>query len=720
MSKTLYGFIWKYSAFQQMVLLILTVISFPLLYVTLELPKRIINEVIGATKFPEEIWGVSITRVEYLQILCGLFLLTVIVSGVLKMRTNIYQGIVAERLLRRFRFQLISRILRFPLPYFRLAPQGGLISMVTSETESLGDMMGNALATPVFSAGQMLTITTFLFVQNFWLGVSAIVMIPIQAYVIPLLQRKINKLNRKRILEVRRLSNKIGESVSGVEVLRNSNGLFYTLAEYTAHLGAIFRIRVDIYNLKFFMKFLNNFMNQATPFLFLSIGGYLVIHGRLSVGALTAALASYKDLLAPWRALLAFYNQVQDCNLRYATILEQFDPPDMIDEDLFYTRSENIPVLSGPIVFHGVTVNDQYGSPVLSGISATFDEGSFTAIKCDEAFARDAFVQALTRSVLLSTGSITVGEHNLADLHQDAIASQIAKAGGTPHIFAGSIAHNAQMSLMRAPLNSDKLSAEVQDWIAEARRVGNSTDSIRAEWLDPRAAGYELVAELHDWWLEIIHAVGIDDLLLHRGLDAIIDPETEPELTQGVLALRKQLAPSLRKARLAKSINFFDPDKFNPSLDISENALFAIRHHENGEMELRFELGFSLGAGRHGREGTGQAPGFRLVERSGRNIFQCGTRSSDVPEIDGDRSRSVRPLEVHPPETTNARLGSSAKTGSRSCDVIALHGHCRAIRRDIPGQAQDRYRRHSQNPWRRAAQTFCRSVCAFESGQLLR
>ena len=426
MSTSLLTFIWKYSARSQVILLILTVISFPILYLSLELPKQIINEAIGSSTFPISMLGFSLSQFEYLASLCIAFLLTVIVSGVLKMQTNIYKGVVAERLLRRFRFQLISRMLRLPLPQFRRTSQGALISMITAEAEALCTMMGDAISRPVFAAGQMLTITVFLFVQNLWLGVAAIILIPLQAYIIPRLQRQINNLNKERILVVRSLSDRIGETVTGVESLRTINGLSYTLADFSSRFGDIFKIRLQIYNLKFLMKFLNNFINQLTPFLFLSIGGYLVIQGELTVGALAAALASHKDLMSPWRELLAYYSQIQDVSLRYRTITEQFTQPGMIDEELFYARPEKIPHLAGDISIRDLTIIDQYGMPVLNRINVEIKKGAFIAIQSDNAFARRAFVQALNRSVLPASGSITIAGHDLATLYQETISSRIA------------------------------------------------------------------------------------------------------------------------------------------------------------------------------------------------------------------------------------------------------------------------------------------------------
>ncbi len=109
--------------------------------------------------------------------------------GLFKMRLNTMKGVTAERLLRRFRFNLISRMMRFPTRYFQDTSQGELVSMVTSEAEPMGGLMGDFIAQPVFQAGQMLIIVVFLFLQSFWFGLAGVALIPLQAYVIPILQR---------------------------------------------------------------------------------------------------------------------------------------------------------------------------------------------------------------------------------------------------------------------------------------------------------------------------------------------------------------------------------------------------------------------------------------------------------------------------------------------------------------------------------------------------
>ena len=69
---------------------------------------------------------------------------------------------------------------------------------------------------------------------------------------------------------------------------------------------------------------------QVTPFFFYSIGGYLVIQQELTLGALVAALAAYKDLSAPWKELLNYYQIMEDARIKYDLLIETFQPDGLL------------------------------------------------------------------------------------------------------------------------------------------------------------------------------------------------------------------------------------------------------------------------------------------------------------------------------------------------------------------------------------------------------
>ena len=95
---TIYGFILRYSLREQIYLVVVTLLSFPFLYFSLELPKVIINQAIAGKNFPWTILVIEFGRISYLVLLCFVFLVFVLINGWFKYHLNVRKGRVGERL----------------------------------------------------------------------------------------------------------------------------------------------------------------------------------------------------------------------------------------------------------------------------------------------------------------------------------------------------------------------------------------------------------------------------------------------------------------------------------------------------------------------------------------------------------------------------------------------------------------------------------------------
>src|SRR5215469_6862050 len=270
LAPTVYGFIVRYSWRDQVYVVVMTLASFPFLYWSLDLPKQIINRAISGKHFPQPYFGLHLNQIPYLLVLCTVFLTLIFVNGWFKLHVNVRKGQLGERMLRRLRYELYERVLRFPLHHFDRVASGQVIAMMTGELEPVGGFIGEAFALPISQGGTMLTILVFMFIQDPILGTAAIAFIPVQGYLIPKMQRVIRRLGRERVRMVRRLSDRIGETIAARTEIRANNAAPYQLADISHRLGDIYDIRFEIYNRKFFVKFLNNLIGNLTPFFFYS------------------------------------------------------------------------------------------------------------------------------------------------------------------------------------------------------------------------------------------------------------------------------------------------------------------------------------------------------------------------------------------------------------------------------------------------------------------
>src|ERR671938_557916 len=97
MERSLFGFILRYSKRDQLYIVPLVVASMVVYYLSLDLPKTIINEAIQGGSFPRpdstrHFFGFDFERIPYLFALSLIFLALIVANGWLKFQINTMKG----------------------------------------------------------------------------------------------------------------------------------------------------------------------------------------------------------------------------------------------------------------------------------------------------------------------------------------------------------------------------------------------------------------------------------------------------------------------------------------------------------------------------------------------------------------------------------------------------------------------------------------------------
>ncbi|WP_420394529.1 ABC transporter transmembrane domain-containing protein [Acuticoccus sp.] len=577
MERTLFGFIWRYSKPQQIVILALTVVSFPILYMTLELPKWIVNDAISGSDFPKSVLGVELGQIDYLIALCLAFLALVVANNGVKYVLNIVKGVAGERMLRRLRYMLYNAILRFRLPRFRRVSGGELIPMITAEVEDVGVFIGEAIATPAFQGGTLLVYVVFIFAQDPYLGAAAISLYPLQAYIIPKLQRRVIQLSRERIVNVRTISERINETVGAAADIHANDTSRWHLADLSDRLFVNYRIRLAIFKRKFMIKFLNNFLNQLPPFFFYAVGGILVIRGELSFGALVAVLAAYKDLASPWKELLNWYQTLAGVRVKYETVVENFDVEDaMPAARLLGTPEGEASLPSLQVALSSVTVSGGGSGQEVFDVSLTVEPGDRLAIYGGDGSGRTELVLAAAGLLLPATGRATLGGLRFEDLSHAQVARHLSFVGSDPYLFNTTIRGNVVYGIRTDPLGEggDEL-AELRR--AEAALTGNSLHDVTGAWEDFARAGVDAAERLDDRLLERFTLAGLEGDLYRLGLASHAADGDDARFHESILAARQEVRREVgRDNDLRTLVALWEPDAFNASATLGENTLYGL------------------------------------------------------------------------------------------------------------------------------------------------
>ena len=603
MDRNLFAFILRYSKRDQLLIVPLVLASMVVYYASLGLPKTIINEQIQGKRFPEpdsvvpflkivfglpqflgggelQVFdGIPMQQVPYLFALTFSFLALIVVNGFVRFQINTMKGWMGERMLRRLRYVLFDHILRFPLPHFRRVKSAEISNMINAEVEPLGGFIGEAFITPLALAGEALTALFFILYQHLALGMIAFGMVTVQAVVIPRLRRRLLKLAKQRQLGARQLAGRIAECVDGVVEIRAHDTSNYERAELSARLGKLFRIRFEFYQRKFLIKFLNNFLSQVTPFLFYSLGGYLVIVGKLDIGALVAVIAAYKDLPGPIKELIDWDQQRLDVQIKYSQVVEQFTADDLAPPELQQVIDAPQLPREGVVRATNLSLADETGVKVVDGVSFEIGMQEHVAIAGRHGAGRSELAQLLARLVPPTSGTIEMGGIDITRAPEAVTGRAIAYVGASAYLFPMSVRENLLYGLKHRPVREASYDGDAlrerEFQLHEAARTGNTELDINADWIDYAAAGVAGPEEMDARIAEALKAVDLEEPMFELGLRSAMDPARTAELRDNLLGARAAMHERLASLGMQDWVERFDPAHYSRNATLAENLLFG-------------------------------------------------------------------------------------------------------------------------------------------------
>ncbi len=525
--RSLFSWVFAYNLHLQGLLLAVIVITVFARVLPLEMQKRVVNE------------AIKLRDVDLLMLYCGIYLVSVLVASGLKYLINILQTVIGQRALAEMRNALYHHLLTLPLSFFRKTQPGLVVASLVNELVAAGDFAGEALAVPITSLLTLLVFAAYLTWLNPILAAVSLSIYPVVLLIIPLLQKKANQANKKRVDATRQYSDIIVEAVSGIHEIQGNGSYRIENQRHDQVVENLRKIRVVWNLLRFGIKTGNNFFTNLSPFLVFILGGYLTIHGRLELGALVAFLSAQEKLYDPWKELIEFYQSYQDAIVRYRRTMEYFDAA---------PEYQLAPLDRAPYHLHGglevqnMSFATEGGIPLLQGITLSLKPGEHLALVGFSGSGKSTLALCVGQLYRYTGGHVLIDGREVAEMTKTDIINNVGFVSQSPFIFGGTIERNLLYG-------------------CEARN---------------QAAGAHATPPLPtlDQIIEVLQQTGIFVDVLRFGLNALLSPQRDRELMDVLVRVRANFQRDFG-GPLADSVEFFNAQNFLHHSSIAENLIFG-------------------------------------------------------------------------------------------------------------------------------------------------
>jgi ABC-type multidrug transport system fused ATPase/permease subunit len=514
----------------QILLLLVIAASIFFRVIPLELQKRIINT------------AIALKDAERLLLYCGLYIGAVILFSSLKYAINMLQGYIGQKILVGMRDELYQHILRLPLQFFRETQPGTVMTSLMGELGAVGAFLGNALAIPITSALTLLTFSGYMFFLDPELALISIAVYPIEIILIPLLQKRFNRLNATRVDESRSMSNVINEAISGVHEIQGNASYRLETDKLRIFNNRLFSLAKQMYLYKFGIKFLNNFFQDLGPFLLFLVGGYLTIQGQLTLGALVAFLSAFEKIYDPVKELIAYYEDYQDALVRYRCVMERFDV-----EPEYELMPTDRPVhqIMGEIEVKDLEYKLDNGVSLFREVSFHICPGEQLALVGFSGSGKSSLALVLGQLYPYHQGQVLLDGHELRHLTKMDVTSNVGFVAQHPFIFNGTVRDNLLYG------SRAMLVAEGEG----SKRTLPSKEKV----------------------IDMLRTVGLAEDVMRFGLNMVIPREQCEPLVKHFISMRQHIRESFGD-KLVEAVEIFDVNQFLNYSSIYDNLIFADVH----------------------------------------------------------------------------------------------------------------------------------------------
>jgi len=372
---------------------------------------------------------------------CGIIFLVLALLGTFAQRAQaLVTGKLAARVMNDLRIRVFTHYQRLSLDFFTEEKAGVLMSRMTSDIENLQQLVQDGVSQFALQGLTMIVITIVLFATNVALATWTVLIVVPVLFVLSIWFHQASErgylLSRDRIANV--LAD-LSESLYGIRVVTANNRQRRNIINHRHVVGAyrdanLFTGRVNaIYGPATIM------IGILAQGMLLGIGGHMVLHHQLSLGALIAFFLYLNRFFQPIQLLVQQYNALQQGRSSIIRLRELLETPPSVDE---VAGATPLGSLKGRLTFENVSFGYDPAHLILRDVNLEIAPGESVAFVGPTGAGKSTMAKLANRFYDPTSGRVLVDGVDIKTVTLHSLRSQLGVVPQEPFLFAGTIRQN--------------------------------------------------------------------------------------------------------------------------------------------------------------------------------------------------------------------------------------------------------------------------------------
>ena len=389
-----------------------------------------------------------------------------LVRGIFYYGQSYLVSYIGEKVIIDVREDMFCKFQRMPMAYFDKHQTGETMSYITNDVAAIQSALVTNLIEMVTEGSILIGSIVMMVTLDWKLSLLTLVVIPLVGQAMKIFGKKLKRngtLIQERAADITSL---LQESISSIRVVKSFVRESYEIGRFNRQNTLNFQAAMQNVRLTSLLTPTVEFLAALSVTFIVWFGGYEVVNGVMTAGALVAFLTYAVNLANPVKRLARVYGSLQRAMAAVDRVFYVLDLEESIHDR---EGAEVLPSTEGHVVFHDVSFEYKKGVPALEHVSLEAKPGQMIAFVGPSGAGKSTIANLIPRFYDVTDGQILIDGRDIRDVTIASLREQIGIVPQETMLFSTTVRENIRYGRLDA----------TDEEVEAAAKAANAEEFIR-------------------------------------------------------------------------------------------------------------------------------------------------------------------------------------------------------------------------------------------------